>query len=78
MPSTPFEYPGSRHRFAIDLDDADRSHIGRGKWGPVEVTDQKSGARLLVRSAACGAACHCAAEVVHIVAQGHSLIERYD
>jgi hypothetical protein len=76
---TPFEHPTSNHRLKMNLSDEDYRHIGRGRWGPVEVTDLNTGVVVEVRGASCGSAtCFCAAEVVRVVSGDLAEVERFD
>lgn len=76
---TPFESQASNHRLKMELSADDYRHIGRGRWGPVEVTDLKSGAVVEVQGASCGeASCFCAAEIVSVVSGDLEKIERFD
>lgn len=70
---TPNRSTRSRTRLMLHISKEDAGRIGwRGHWGPVEITDLDSGTVLRVRSADCGAGCHCAAEVVKVVTKGHT------
>ncbi|MER9496330.1 hypothetical protein NKI86_31715 [Mesorhizobium sp. M0320] len=70
---TPFESQTSGRRLLLKLSPEDKQ-----KWDSkprrshmqMEVTDQTTGRRLVVRSASCGAGCYCAAEVVREIPTG--------
>lgn len=68
---TPYRSTRSDTRLHLHVSREDIAKIGRGHWGPVDVTDLDSGARLRVRSAPCGGGCHCAAVVMRIIEPGH-------
>lgn len=75
---TPYENTRSKHRLKMRLEGEDVSKIGRGRWGPVTVTDQNTGAVVEVQGADCGADCFCAAEIVRVVSGDVSQAERFD
>lgn len=76
---TPFENQSSNHRLKMQLSDEDGSKIGRGRWGPVTVTDLNTGAVVEVQGASCGIdTCFCAAEIVRVVSGDVSGAERFD
>ncbi|MDH7971300.1 hypothetical protein QH494_03830 [Sphingomonas sp. AR_OL41] len=76
---TPNRSTRSQTRLLLHLSTEDQRRVGaRGRWGPVEITDLDSGARLLVRSAPCGSGCHCGAEVVRQIEPGHAALTVLD